>query len=40
VGTVLVGMLASHEPVSLARLACVALVVAGVIGLRLVGEGS
>lgn len=40
VGTVLVGMLAYHEPVSLARLACVALVVAGVIGLRLVGEGS
>lgn len=36
-GTVVVGVLAFDEPTSLARLACVGLVMAGVIGLRVVG---
>ena len=40
VGTVVIGMLAYDERVSLARLAWIALVVAGVIGLRLVGEAG
>ncbi|WP_319458958.1 multidrug efflux SMR transporter [Micromonospora sp. RTP1Z1] len=35
VGTALVGMLALHEPASLPRIACLALVVAGVVGLKL-----
>ncbi len=34
VGTVVVGIVAFHEPATGARLACIALVVAGVIGLR------
>lgn len=37
VGTVLVGIIAYDEPATLARLACIGLVVAGVIGLRVVG---
>lgn len=40
VGTVLVGVLVYDEPVSLARLAAISLVVAGVMGLRLTGEGG
>jgi quaternary ammonium compound-resistance protein SugE len=38
-GAVLVGVLAYDEPVSVARLAAIALVVAGVIGLRLTEGG-
>ncbi|MFG1778351.1 DMT family transporter [Micromonospora sp. NPDC049051] len=34
VGTALVGMVALHEPVSLPRIACLLLVVAGVVGLK------
>ncbi|MEU7710465.1 DMT family transporter [Micromonospora chalcea] len=37
VGTALVGMLALGEPVNLPRVACLLLVVAGVIGLKLFG---
>jgi quaternary ammonium compound-resistance protein SugE len=40
VGTVLVGILAYHEPVTVARLASIALVIAGVIGLRLASQGG
>ncbi|MEU8261106.1 SMR family transporter [Micromonospora sp. NPDC048999] len=35
VGTALVGMLALDEPASLPRIACLLLVVAGVVGLKL-----
>ncbi|WP_200209045.1 DMT family transporter [Micromonospora coerulea] len=35
VGTAVVGMLALNEPASLPRIACLALVVAGVVGLKL-----
>ncbi|SCF31365.1 quaternary ammonium compound-resistance protein SugE [Micromonospora viridifaciens] len=35
VGTALVGMLALHESASLPRIACLLLVVAGVVGLKL-----
>ncbi|MEV0004541.1 multidrug efflux SMR transporter [Micromonospora sp. NPDC050980] len=35
VGTALVGMLALGEPVNLPRIACLLLVVAGVVGLKL-----
>ncbi len=38
VGTVAVGIVAFDEPVTVARLASIALVVAGVIGLRAVGS--
>ncbi|MFG2102368.1 DMT family transporter [Micromonospora echinaurantiaca] len=34
-GTALVGMLALNEPASLPRIACLALVVAGVVGLKI-----
>ncbi|MFI7248390.1 DMT family transporter [Micromonospora chalcea] len=37
VGTALVGMLALGEPVNLPRVACLLLVVVGVIGLKLFG---
>lgn len=37
VGTVLVGIIAFAEPATAARLACIALVVAGVVGLRVLG---
>ena len=40
VGTVLVGIVAYDEPITLARLASIALVVAGVIGLRLTGGAA
>ena len=35
VGTALVGMLALHESASLARIVCLLLVVAGVVGLKI-----
>lgn len=38
VGTILVGILAYDEPASLSRIACLTLVLAGVVGLRFVGE--
>jgi quaternary ammonium compound-resistance protein SugE len=38
IGTVVVGILAYDEPATLARLGCMALVLAGVIGLRVVGS--
>ena len=34
VGTAVVGVLVLHEPASLARLACLSLIVAGIAGLR------
>jgi quaternary ammonium compound-resistance protein SugE len=34
VGTALVGMLALHEPANLPRIACLLLVVAGIVGLK------
>ena len=34
-GTAVVGMLVFHEPASLARLSCIGLVVAGIVGLQL-----
>lgn len=40
VGTVLVGMIAYGEPATLGRLVSIALVVGGVIGLRLAGGAS
>ena len=36
-GTAIVGMLALGEPAQAARLVCIVLIVAGVVGLRLVG---
>lgn len=40
VGTVLVGIVTYNEPVTLARLGSLALVIAGVIGLRLTGGAA
>ena len=37
-GAAIVGILVFHEPSSLARLGCIALILAGVIGLHLLGE--
>ncbi|WP_433348338.1 DMT family transporter [Micromonospora sp. CA-111912] len=34
VGTALVGMVALHEPATVARIACLLLIVAGVVGLK------
>ncbi len=39
VGTVILGILLFDEPATPARLACIALVIVGVIGLRLVSPG-
>ncbi len=36
VGTALLGMALFHEPADVTRLACVGLIVAGIIGLKLV----
>ena len=36
VGTVLVGIMLFHEPASSVRLLCVALIVSGIVGLKLV----
>lgn len=38
VGTVIVGMVVFHEPVQVARLVCIGLIVAGVLGLRFFAE--
>ena len=35
VGTVLLGLVLFHEPATVARLGCVALIVAGIVGLKL-----
>lgn len=35
VGTVLLGMVLFHEPATVARLGCVALILAGIVGLKL-----
>lgn len=37
IGTVLLGILLFHEPATAFRLACVALILAGIVGLRLSG---
>lgn len=37
VGVVTLGIILFHEPVTPARLACIALIVTGVVGLRLAG---
>lgn len=34
-GTAILGIVALHEPASFARLACIALVIAGIVGLQL-----
>jgi quaternary ammonium compound-resistance protein SugE len=39
VGTVLLGIVLFGEPVTTARIACLALIIAGVAGLRLLGAG-
>jgi quaternary ammonium compound-resistance protein SugE len=39
VGTVLAGIVLFGEPVTAARIACLALIIAGVAGLRLLGAG-
>ena len=39
VGVVALGIAVFHEPVTLVRLGCIALIVAGVVGLRLAGSG-
>lgn len=40
VGTVIVGMVLFGEPVQAVRLACIALIVTGVLGLRFFGEAA
>ena len=37
VGTAILGMLLFHEPATALRLGCIALIVSGIIGLKLVG---
>ena len=37
-GAAVVGMIVFHESASVQRLACIALILAGVVGLRLLGE--
>ena len=37
-GAAVVGMIVFHESTSVQRLACIALILAGVVGLRLLGE--
>jgi len=39
VGTVLAGIVLFGEPVTATRIACLALIIAGVAGLRLLGAG-
>ena len=39
VGVVALGIAVVHEPLTLVRLGCIALIVAGVVGLRLAGSG-
>lgn len=40
VGTALYGMAFLNEPTHMARLACLALIIGGVVGLKLVSDGS
>jgi quaternary ammonium compound-resistance protein SugE len=40
VGTVLLGIVLFGEPATAARLGCIALIVAGIVGLKLVGSGA
>ncbi|OAI41679.1 molecular chaperone [bacterium SCGC AG-212-C10] len=40
VGTVCLGIWLFHEPVTIARLACIALILAGVIGLKATSGGA
>lgn len=37
VGTAILGMILFHEPATAGRLACIALIVSGIIGLKFVG---
>lgn len=39
VGTALLGMALFHEPAEVVRLACIGLIVAGIVGLKLVTPG-
>lgn len=39
-GTILVGTIAYREPLTVTRVASITLVIAGVIGLRLAGDGA
>jgi len=39
VGTVVLGIVLFHEPATAARLGCVALIVAGILGLKLASAG-
>ncbi|MGJ0535038.1 MAG: quaternary ammonium compound efflux SMR transporter SugE [Methylocystis sp.] len=39
IGTVILGILLFNEPATVARLFCVTLIIAGIIGLRLFAEG-
>jgi quaternary ammonium compound-resistance protein SugE len=39
VGTAILGMLLFHEPAEAARLVCIGLIVAGIIGLKLITPG-
>jgi quaternary ammonium compound-resistance protein SugE len=39
VGTVVLGMLLYGEPATVARLACIALILGGIVGLKAVGHG-
>ena len=38
VGTAILGMMLFHEPATVARIACISLIVGGVIGLKLVTQ--
>ena len=38
VGTVILGVMLFHEPLTLPRLACLSLIIGGIIGLKLVGH--
>ncbi len=40
VGTVLLGLVLFNEPLGLARLGCLALVVGGIVGLKVLGSGG
>jgi quaternary ammonium compound-resistance protein SugE len=39
VGTAILGILLYGEPATAARLACIGLILAGIVGLKLVGDG-
>ena len=38
VGTVLLGMVMFNEPATVARLTCIVLIIAGIAGLKIIGE--